>query len=66
MIKILEIDRCVDCKYYPGDGFMSNAKCDLTGEQLTADWGKMDGPLPEDPIDIFHNIGGKCPLPTKI
>lgn len=63
MGKWLKIDCCCECKHYYGhDGHDFDVKCDLTGEQLTAVEPSEIGEMFENPIDIFNEVGKKCPL----
>ena len=59
MSKFQEIIRCIDCKHWPGDGYKSNVRCPLTGEQLTA---QLSSDL--EPVDVFNEVGQQCPLPN--
>ena len=55
MVKLLEINNCAECKYWPYDGYACNAQCELTGEQLTLD-------VYNDPINTIREFGKNCPL----
>ena len=63
-MKLLKINCCSECKNYPWDGWVADARCSMTGEQLTdplAISPLYNEPL-NDPINIYTGVGEKCPL----
>ena len=63
-MKLLKIKSCSECKYYTWDGWVADARCTLTCEQLTdplAISPLYDGIL-NDPVNIYKEFGKLCPL----
>ena len=61
-MKLLEISCCVECKHYPWDGWVRDARCCATDEQLTDPKPNKTNGTINDPVNIYNEVGKKCPL----
>ena len=61
-MKLLEISCCIECRHYPGDGWASDARCGLTGEQLTDPKLTRTKGTINDPVNIYSEVGKGCEL----